>query len=330
MSRLQIGITERGIMHTDQDPEFDLDNRFRMVKESGVYDYYDKTPEDPGQLEAYLEASQRYDLPVRAGGWFYMLGRDESLLKEKLELSAQLGSRVHNTQILSRHADGHLVTNDEIIEIYLRAEEWGEACGCFPTFEVHINMWSEDFRRVSVVADAVESRGVPYRMTLDHSHVIFKIDNPVEQEVFDIRSAVEAGELVLDPFTEGSICDEWIQRGLVHHCHARSAVPNNPKNIFYEADNGKPGRGVQYPFIKPNEGEYVAPWEEAKLEPWKKVIQQLLEYHAANRDSPLGQISTEFIPGPDYGAGHGYSIFENSVACARWLRETWEAVKLTS
>ena len=101
----------------------------------------------------------------------------------------------------------------EIIEIYLRAEEWGEGCGCFPTFEVHINMWSEDFRRVSVVADAVESRGVPYRMTLDHSHVILKIDNPVEQEVFDIRSAVEAGELGWDPFTEGSICDEWIQRG---------------------------------------------------------------------------------------------------------------------
>lgn len=34
--------------------------------------------------------------------------------------------------------------------------------------------------------------------------------------------------------------------------------------------------------------------------------------------SRLGQISTEFIAAPDYGAGHGYPIFDQSVACARW------------
>lgn len=330
MSELQIGITERGIMHTDKDPEFDLDTKFRMVKESGVYDYYDKTPEDPSLLDAYLEASQDYDLPVRAGGWFYMLGRDESLLKEKLELSAKLGSRVHNTQILSRHADGHWVTDEEIVNIYLQAQEWGEVSGCFPTFEVHINMWSEDFRRISVVADAIERRGVPFRMTLDHSHVIFKIDNPEEQDVFDIRSSVEDGGLILDPFLDGSVCEEWIQRGFVHHCHARSAIPNNPKNTFYLTADGKPGRGVQYPFLEPEEGEYVASWEAIKLEPWKEVIRQLLRYHATNKGSALGQISTEFIPGPDYGAGHGYSIFENSVGCAKWLRETWESIQQTN
>ena len=61
-------------------------------------------------------------------------------------------------------------------------------------------MWSEDFRRVTKVGDAVEARGVPFRMTLDHSHVIFKIDNPGEQEVLGMRSAVESGEIVLDPF----------------------------------------------------------------------------------------------------------------------------------
>ena len=215
------------------------------------------------------------------------------------------------------------MTDDEVTAIYLQAAEWGEACGCVPTFEVHINMWSEDFRRVSRVADAVEARGVPFRMTLDHSHVIFKIDNPDEQEVFDIKSAVASGELVLDPFAQKSVCKEWIDRGFVHHAHARAAVPNNPKNTRAEHPDGKPGRGVQYPFIEPNEGEYVAPWEEARLEPWKEVVRQLFAYHASNAESPLGQISTEFIPGPDYGAGHGYSIFENSVACAKWLRQTW-------
>ncbi len=323
---MKIGITEKGVMHTDPD-EFDLDTRFRMVAESGVYDYYDKTPEDPALVDAYLAASEKHGLPVRAGGWFYLLGRDETLLKEKLELSARLGSVVHNTQILSKRADGHFVTNDEVVAMYLQAYEWGDACGCYPTFEVHINMWSEDFRRVNEVADAVEARGVPFRMTLDHSHVIFKIDNPEEQKVFDIASAVASGELVLDPFRAGSVCQQWIDRGLVQHAHARAAVPNNPLNTAYSGKDGAPGRGVQYPFFEPAEGQYVVPWDGTRLEPWKEVVRQLFAYHAANESSPLGQVSTEFIPGPDYGAGHGYSIFEHSVACATWLRETWDAAR---
>jgi hypothetical protein len=41
-------------------------------------------------------------------------------------------------------------------------------------------MWSEEFGRVNLVADLVEQRGVPFRMTLDHSHFIYKIDDPYE------------------------------------------------------------------------------------------------------------------------------------------------------
>jgi len=322
-SKLHIGITEKGIMHTDADPAFDLDTRFRMVKESGVYDYYDKTPESLEQADEYLAASKKYDLPIRAGGWFYRLGQDEQLLKQKLEFSAALGSTVHNTQILMHHADGHLVSNDEVVALYLQAAEWGDACGCYPTFEVHINMWSEDFRRITQVADAVERRGVPFRMTLDHSHVIFKIDNPEEQEILDIRPAVESGELVLDPFQAGSVCKEWIERGFVWHAHARAAIPNNPRNIWAHHPDGRVGRGVQYPFFQPEPGQYVAPWDGTKLEPWKEVIRQLFSFHARDANSRLGQISTEFIPNPDYGAGHKYSIFEHSVACASWLKTTW-------
>src|SRR3546814_8224393 len=90
-----------------------------------------------------------------------------------------------------RHADGHLVTDEEIADIYLRAYEVGEKAGRLPTFEVHVNMWSEHFGRVAKVAEKVETRGVPFRMTLDHSHVIFKIDNPEEQE----RSEEHTSEL---------------------------------------------------------------------------------------------------------------------------------------
>ena len=44
VKELLIGVNESGVMHTDADPPFDLDTKFAMAKESGVYDYFDKTP----------------------------------------------------------------------------------------------------------------------------------------------------------------------------------------------------------------------------------------------------------------------------------------------
>ena len=202
---LLFGITESGVIHTDQDPPVPLETKFKMVKDSGVYDYFDKTP--PKELEEdYLRYSEKYDLPILAGGWYYVLGRDEGLLMENLRLGGRLGSLVHNTQIIMDHADGSLVSDEQVSETYLKAYEIGEETGCHPTFEVHVNMWSEDFRRIEKVADLVERHGIPFRMTLDHSHVIFKIDNPREQEVFNIRESIENGDLVLDPFQEDHIC----------------------------------------------------------------------------------------------------------------------------
>jgi len=323
MEDLKIGITEAGVMHTDADVPFDLETRFRMVSESGVYDYYDKTP--PLEEEAaYADMSAKYDLPILAGGWFYQLGKDEDLLRSNLELGARLGSKVHNTQIFWRHAKGRPVTDEEVMEIYLMACEWGDVCGCTPTFEVHINMWSEDFRRVVQVADMVEARGVPFKMTLDHSHVIFKMDNEAESKMFGLAEALTDGSLILDPGMPGNVCDEWINRGFVCHAHARAAVPNNPRNTFAEDHKGRPGRGVQYPFVQPADGEYVAAWDENSLAPWKKVVRNLLVYRSTSGDKDLQTISTEFIPFPDYGGGHKYSIWENSLACARWIRQEIE------
>ena len=39
------------------------------------------------------------------------------------------------------------------------AHELGEKLGVEPCFEVHINMWSEDFRRIVPVARMVEAKG---------------------------------------------------------------------------------------------------------------------------------------------------------------------------
>jgi len=138
---LKIGITQSGIKHAAGDPDPDLETQFKMVKESGVYDYLDKTPAE-SDVEEYLRCSDKYDVPVCAGGWFYTLGKDEELLEKNIRIGARLGSNAHNTQIGTYHADGHMVTNEEVADCYMRVCELGESLGCLPTFEIHVNMWS--------------------------------------------------------------------------------------------------------------------------------------------------------------------------------------------
>ena len=51
-----------------------------------------------------------------------------------------------------------------------------------------------------------------------------------------------------------------------------------------------------------------------------------MKYHKKTNSSGLGQITTEFIPLPDYGGGAKYSIYNNSLACAKWLKKTWREI----
>ncbi|EPZ91480.1 hypothetical protein BURCENK562V_C0291 [Burkholderia cenocepacia K56-2Valvano] len=110
-------------------------------------------------------------------------------------------------------------------------------------------------------------------------------------------------------------------------------TPNNPANRWMRRADGRPGRGIQYPFVEPAPGAYHGEWRAASLDPWKAALRQLLhaqaqaEVHAPTPAQParLEQISCEFIPFPDYGGGARYSIFDNNVACAQWLRDTWQA-----
>jgi hypothetical protein len=324
-NELLFGIQTNGIKHTHDDPMPDIDTRFAMVRDAGVFDYVDKTP-DPDQIDEFRAARDKYGLPVRAGGWFYALGEDEALLEKNLQTGRDLGSIVHNTQIKIHHADGHVVTDDEVVAAYLRAAALGEKYGCTPCFEVHVNMWSEDFVRVSRVGRRLEAEGVEFNITLDHSHVIFKMDNPDEQVIFDTNRKIADGELILDPFAPGNVIEEWVNAGWVRHCHARAAIPNNPRNITGRHPDGKVGRGIQYPFVKPAPGTYHADWDETLLEPWKEGIRILMRYHARDPKGKLGQISTEFIPGTDYGEGCKYSLFEQGVACAAWMRAEWDRI----
>jgi len=318
---LQIGCTANGTTHHDTDIP-DIATKVRMVKEAGVFDYIDRSPPDE-EFRDLLKACEQHDLPVLASGWFYTLGRDETLFERNILKGRLLGNRVHNVQVMTHHADGHVLSDDEVADFYLRAHDFGARHGVVPCFEVHVNMWSEHLGRVEQVAALVRGRGVPFHMTLDHSHVIFKIDNPREQEVQGMKADVDAGRLILDPAQPGNVARRWIDANLVHHAHARAAVPNNPVNTWAAHPDGKPGRGIQYPFMRPEPGQYLAEWDESLLEPWKRVVRDLLAHHATHADSPIRQISCEHIPAIDYGAGHRYSIFENNVACARWLREEW-------
>ncbi|MFX4219774.1 MAG: hypothetical protein ACMVO3_01645 [Thalassobaculum sp.] len=326
---LLFGIQTNGIKHAETDPMPDVRTRFRMVQQAGVFDYVDKTP-DPDQIEDFKAGSAETGLPIRAGGWFYGLGGDEGLLERNLKLGAELGSQVHNTQIKLRHADGHVVTDEEVMAAYLDASELGDRYGCKPCFEVHVNMWSEDFPRVARVARMVEARGVEFNMTLDHSHVIFKIDNPDEQRIFGTDARIASGELILDPFSPGNVIEEWVTSGWVRHCHARAAIPNNPKNTLARHPDGSVGRGIQYPFKRPRAGEYHADWNETLLEPWKEGIRILMRHHARDPKAKLGQISTEFIPNPDYGGGCKYSLFEQAIACVAWMRATWAEIRVAA
>jgi hypothetical protein len=97
--------------------------------------------------------------------------------------------------------------------------------------------------------------------------------------------------------------------------------------VWARDERGQHGRGVQYPFIKPRDGEFHSPWQAYRLEPSKEAIRKVMRYHLTHPESPLRYINTEMINLTDYGENAGYSIFENNIACARWLRATWSQLK---
>lgn len=333
---LKIGIVDAGIRHASLNPPPSIEEKFRLVRDAAVFDYIDVTPL-AHDVSEYQRCSQQYGIKILAGSCNYTLGKDEEKLAENLRIGSQLGSIVHNTQIFMDHSDGYLVSNEEVMKVYLNAYDLGERLGCRPTLEVHVNMWSEKFTRVWEVAQMVQTRGVPFRMTLDHSHVIFKVDNPIEQSVFGLDKLIDSGDLVIDPALEGNVLKQWISSNLVGHAHARSVAANNPKNkwaahpdITNLRSSLHPmsviGRGIQYPFIEPAKGEWHSEWRHSDLEPWKSVMKMLMHHHAHDPRSELETISTEFIPFTDYGQGSHYSLLENNTACAIWLRDTWQQI----
>lgn len=317
-----IGCNGRGVQHTQP---VSVDEQFRMVRESGVFDHFDRMPQ-PGQELEYLRAAERHGIPIRTGLWSYTAGKDEALLENNLRICKEAGGEFHNIMLYTRHAAGHVVTDDNVVDFYLRAHDLGQKIGIEIGYEVHIYMWSEDLRRITPIAQKIRSCGVPFNFVLDHSHVLLKVDNPEEQDVCGIRQDVEGGRFIIDPYEQGNVVDEWIAMNMTPWLQIRPVSPNGPKNPWQLKDGGTYGRACQYPFFRPPPGQWHLQWHAYRVEPCKDIVRRMLRHHLRTPDSPLRYITTDMIDMPDYGGGVKYSLFDQNVAIAQWFRDTWDAM----
>jgi len=323
-----LGCNGRGVQRSSlQQPvslnELPIREQFRLVKESAVFDYFDRIPLR-SNFDEYVRAIEEFSLPVHSASWFYRLGADEELLLDNLKICKEIGAACHNIMTFTHHQDGHVLTDGEIVDHYLQVYDLGMALGVEPSFELHVNMWTEDFLRVATIAELVKARGIPFNFTLDYSHVNFKINQPAELALSGVQEFVEQGQLILDPFEPGSLCEQWLNMNIVKWTQLRTVAPNQPANLWHRNEDGSYARGIQYPIIKPQAGEWHSPWNAYLLEPSKEAIRKVLRYHITHPESPLKYITTEMINLPDYGLGAKYDLFEQNVAAARFIRAAWD------
>ncbi|MES2530695.1 MAG: xylose isomerase [Pseudomonadota bacterium] len=325
IDKISIGCSGRGVRHTVAE---EVNSMFAMVKEAGVHDHFDRLPQ-PGEERQYMLASEKYGIPIRTGSIVYRMGGTWADLEKNLRTAQIAGGEFHNILLNTTDVAGRVLSDDEVVDCYAEAHELGRKIGISIGFEVHIDMWSEDFRRIARVANRVRARGLPFNFILDHSHVLLKLGNLEEQDASGIRADVASGTLVIDPFEAGNVFDEWLQMDMVAWLQVRSVAPNGPKNIWAQRYGGGGwGRACQYPFIKPKPGQWHSDWQAYRLEPTRQVVRKALAYHFTHEASPLRYITTEMIDMPDYGENAKYSLFENNVAIAQWVRD--EAARISA
>lgn len=85
--------------------EADIETQFRLVREAGAFDYFDRLP-GSADLSIYLRCIAEQQLPVHTASWFYALGRDDALLPQKLKLAAQVGAKTHNIMLYWHDGEG--------------------------------------------------------------------------------------------------------------------------------------------------------------------------------------------------------------------------------
>ena len=316
-----IGINIDGVLDHDGLPALSIDQRFDWIANAKVFDYVEINPGVDEDFMPYIRASERVGVPIKVMGGIFCIGPD--VFRGFASVNRQagaLGCRVFNCQVFSRNSAGADVTLDEMGQFYLEALAIGEKNGCRPSLEVHVDMWAENFARVSELGEWLAQRGAPLYLTLDHSHLIFKIDNPQQLAKSGLAGELDLGHALLHPDSADNFYAQWLERGWIAHAHTRSVQTNGAPNVLASIQ-GQPGRGIQYPFVQAPEGTYYQAWDESELTTWKRAVEKLLEWKKAHPDTGFNQISCEFIPFPDYGGGARYSIMQQNIACAHWLRQ---------
>ncbi|MDR7305782.1 xylose isomerase [Rhodoferax saidenbachensis] len=320
---LSIGINLDGVLVHDGLSTPDTPTRLRWVREAGVFDYIEKNIDPREDFAPYRDWTAEHGVPIGVFGGIFCAGRDEALMHWGLRTGGELGARLFNMQLFARHADGHTLSDREVADWFLDGMEHGTAAGCLPAMEVHVDMWNERFHRVEAVGELLARANVPLRLTLDHSHLIFKIDTLEEVAASGLQDATDGGRALLAPGQASTLYRQWLARGWVVHAHTRSVAPGLPGNAAMQRSDGRPGRAIQYPFIEPVPGTFHRDWDAQALTIWKTAVVELLDWMKTHPAHAPRQISCEFIPFPDYGGGGRYDIWQNNIACARWLQEEW-------
>jgi hypothetical protein len=309
------------VLQHDGLPTPEAATRFAWIRDSGAFDYIEKNHNPAEDFAPYFDLVAEYGVPIGVFGGIFCAQQDEARMRWCVATGGKLGAKVFNMQLFARCADGEAITDQQVADFFLDAMEHGAPVGCLPSLEVHVDMWSEQFARVERVAELLARRQVQLRITLDHSHLVFKMDHPAELALSGLAGVPNGGRDALTAFYR-----QWLAEGWVAHAHTRSVAPGMPFNKAIERRPGLPGRAIQYPFIAPPDGSFHSDWQAEKLAPWKQAVREMLASMQAQPASTPQRISCEFIPFADYGGGGHYSIWDNNIACAAWLREEWAKI----
>ena len=323
---LQIGINLDGVLVHDGLSTPQAQTRMAWVQHSGAFDYIEKNIDPSEDFAPYFHWVEQYGVPIRVFGGIFCARQDEHRMRWGLRTGGQLGAKIFNMQLYARRGDGRDIADREVADFFLEAMEHGAQSGCLPSLEVHVDMWSERFARIEAVANLLAQSNVDLRLTLDHSHLIFKIDNPVELGLSGVGPGSDGGRHLLAPNSPQAFYTQWLKQGWVVHAHTRSVAIGVPHNPRAKRTWDLPGRAIQYPFIEPGAGQFHSDWNAQRLQEWKTAVRAMLVHMHRQPDQAPQHISCEFIPFADYGGGARYSIWDNNLACAQWLREEWAAI----
>jgi len=325
---LPIGINLDGVLLHDGLSTPQAQTRMAWVRHSGAFDYIEKNIDPSEDFQPYFRWVDLFGVPIRVFGGIFCAGQDEHRMRWGLRTAGHLGARVFNMQLYARHADGRAISDRQVADFFLDALEHGQQSGCQPALEVHVDMWSERFHRVEAVANLLAQSHVNLAITLDHSHLVFKIDNAQELAASGLEPGGDGGRSYLAPGQANTLYAQWLQNGWVAHAHTRSVATGVSHNSRARRTRDLPGRAIQYPLVEAAAGQMQATWQADALHTWKAAVRDMLAFMHAHPGRAPQQVSCEFIPFADYGGGARYSIWDNNLACAQWLRQEWAALQV--